>query len=143
MTNFGNLFHDDLIQWLSEAGFIQYQCQMYIYYKYAPDGTNIGVLSYFDDCVYWYTYESLGEWFLDTLGNIFHVNFLGYEHWFMLISISYMKDHSISVYQAKYTNSVVGKYLDTSTVNTSTKFYNNTKYWSSMIHLPVMSKLIS
>ena len=66
---------------------------MSIYYKYAPDGTSIAVLSYFDDCLYWYTSEGLGKWFVDTLGKIFHVNFLGYAHWFMSIIISQMKDH--------------------------------------------------
>ena len=53
MNNYGNLFADDLIEWLLEAGFIQSQCQMSIYYKYATDGYKIIVLSYVDDCVYW------------------------------------------------------------------------------------------
>ena len=83
MTNSGKLFADELKEWLLEAGFIQSQCQMYIYYKYAPDGSKIVALSYVDDCVYWYTNEDLGKWFVDTLGKRFHVNFLGYEHWFM------------------------------------------------------------
>ena len=39
MTNSGKLFSDELIEWLLEAGFIQLQCQMSIYYKYAPDGS--------------------------------------------------------------------------------------------------------
>ena len=55
MTNSGKLFSGEFIQWLLEAGFIQYQYQMCIYYKYAPDGTNIVVLSYVYDCVYCYT----------------------------------------------------------------------------------------
>ena len=38
MTNSGKLFADELTEWLIEAGFIQYQCQMSIYYKYAPGG---------------------------------------------------------------------------------------------------------
>ena len=38
MTNCGKLFADELTEWLLEAGFIQYKCQMSIYYKYAPDG---------------------------------------------------------------------------------------------------------
>ena len=38
MTNFRKLFDDELTKWLLEAGFIQDQCQMPIYYKYAPDG---------------------------------------------------------------------------------------------------------
>ena len=46
---------------------------MSINYKYAPDGTNTGVLSYVDDCVYWYTSKALGKWFMDNLGKIFHV----------------------------------------------------------------------
>ena len=80
---------------------------MSIYYKYAPDGTKIVVLSYVDDFVYWYTSEALGKWFVDTLGNIFHVNLLGYAHWFMSIIISQMKDHSISVDQDRYAYSIV------------------------------------
>ena len=100
MTNSGKLFADELIEWLIEEGFVQSQCQMSIYYKYAPDGSKIVVLSYVDDCVYWYTNENIGKWFVDTLGKRFHVNFLGFAHWFMSIRISQLKDHSISVDQA-------------------------------------------
>ena len=53
MTNSGKLFSIELTGWLLEAGFIQYQCTMYIYYNYAPDGIKIVVLSYVNDCVYW------------------------------------------------------------------------------------------
>ena len=99
---------------------------MSIYYKYAPDGSKIVVLSYVDYCVYWYTNEDLGKWFVDTLGNRFHVNFLGFAHWFMSIRISQLKDHSISVDQARYATSIVAKYLDTATVKASNKFYKTT-----------------
>ena len=60
MTNSGKLFADKLTLWLLEAGFIQSQFKMSIYYKYAPDGSRIFVLSYVDDCVYWYTNEDIG-----------------------------------------------------------------------------------
>ena len=40
---------------------------MSIYYKYAPGGSKIVVLYYVDDCVYLYTNEDLGKWFVDTL----------------------------------------------------------------------------
>ena len=96
---------------------------MSIYYKYSPVGSKIVVLSYVDDCVYWYTNEYLGKWFVDTLGKILHVKFLGYSHWFMSIIISQLKDYSISVNQARYATSIVEKYLDTATVKVSTKFY--------------------
>ena len=36
MTNPGKLFSDELSEWSTEAGFIQSQYQMSIYYKYAP-----------------------------------------------------------------------------------------------------------
>ena len=52
IINSGKLFADELTELLLEAGFIQYQCQMSIYYNYAPDATKIVVLSYVDDCVY-------------------------------------------------------------------------------------------
>ena len=60
------------------------------------------MLSYVDECVYWYTSEELGKWFVVTLGNRVHVNFIAYVHWFMYIDISQLKDRSISVYQAGY-----------------------------------------
>ena len=63
---------------------------------------------------------------MDTLGKRFHVNFLGYEHWFMSIRISQIKDNYISVDQARYATSIVEKYLDTATVKTSKKFYKTT-----------------
>ena len=41
MTNSGKLFSDELMEWLLEAGFIQSKCQMSIYYRYAPDGSEL------------------------------------------------------------------------------------------------------
>ena len=76
--------------------------------------------------VYWYTSEDFFKWFVDTLGKIFHVSFLGYTHWFILIIISQMKDNSISVDQARYSTYIVAKYLDTATFKASTKFYKTT-----------------
>ena len=126
MTSSEKSFSGELIEWLLEAGFIQSQFQMSIYYKYVPDGSKIIVLSYVNDCVYWYTNEDLGKWFVDTLGKRFHVNFFGYAHWFMSIRISQMKDHTISTYQARYSNYIVAKYLDTATCKVSTKFFKTT-----------------
>ena len=51
---------------------------------------------------------------------------LGYAHWFMSIRISQMKDHSISVDQARYATSIVANYFDTATVKVGTKFYKTT-----------------
>ena len=61
MINSGKLFAHGLTEWLIEEVFIQAQCQMSIYYKYALDGSKIVVLSYADDCVYWYKNEDFGN----------------------------------------------------------------------------------
>ena len=63
---------------------------------------------------------------MDTLGKILHVNFLRYSHWFMSIRISQMKNHSISVGQARCYTSIVAKNLYTDTIKARTKFYNTT-----------------
>ena len=83
MANYGKLFSDELAECLLEAGLIQSQCQMFIYYKYAPDGTKVVVLSYVDDYVYWYTSEYIVKWFVCARGKRLHVNFLGYANWSM------------------------------------------------------------
>ena len=132
MTNDGKLYSYELIEWLLEAVFIQSQFKMSIDYKYAPYGTKIVVLLHVDDCVYWYTSEALGKCFVYNLEEIFHVNFLGYAHWFMSISIYQMKDHSNSVDQARYATSINPKYLNTVKFKASTKFYK-TKFPSDMI----------
>ena len=126
------LFSDEFTEWLIEAVFIQFQCHMSIFYKYAPYGTNIVVISYGDYFVHWFTSEDIGKWFVGTLWKIFHVKFLGYAHWFMSIRISYMNNHSISVDHSRYAISIVAKYLDNTTVNTSKKFYK-TNLISDMI----------
>ena len=99
---------------------------MSIYYKYAPDRSKIVVLYYVDDFVYWCTNEDIGKRLVDTLGKIIHVKFLGYAHWSISIIISQLKDHSISLDQARYATSIVAKYLDTSTIKVSTQFYKTT-----------------
>ena len=71
------------------------------------------MLSYVDECVYWYTSKELGNWFMDTLGKRFSVNFLVYIHWCMSIRISQLKGYSILVDQGRYDISAVAKYLDT------------------------------
>ena len=76
MNNSEELFANELTEWLLEASLIQSQFHMSIYYKYALDVTKIVVLSYIDDCVYWYTSELLRIRFVDTLGKIFRVNIL-------------------------------------------------------------------
>ena len=63
---------------------------------------------------------------MDTLGNRFHVNFLEYAYWFISIRISQRKDHSISVYQARYVTSFAEKYLYTATIKQNSKFYKTT-----------------
>ena len=60
------------------------------------------------------------------MGKRFHVNFLGYAHWFMSIRMYQLKDHSISVDQDRYATSIVVKYLNTATDKVSTKFYKTT-----------------
>ena len=103
MTNSGKVFANELTDWsIDEAGFNHSKCQISVYYNYAPDCSKLVVLSYVYDCVCWYKYEELGKWFVNTLGKIFHVNFLGYAHWFMSIGISQLRDHSISVNQSRY-----------------------------------------
>ena len=88
MNNSGKLFADEFKNWLIyEAVFNHSKCKMSVYYKYALGGSRLFVWSNVDECVYWYTSEELGKWFVDTFGKIFHANLLGYAHWFISIRI--------------------------------------------------------
>ena len=54
------------------------------------------------------------------------MNFLEFSHWFMSIGVSQLKYHSISVDQARFSTSIVAKYLDTATFKVINKFYKKT-----------------
>ena len=75
------------------------------------------------------------------MGKIFHVKFLGYAHWFMSMRISQLKDHSISMDQARYATSIVAKYLDTATIKVSTKFYKTTLPVSRKSYIGALSTI--
>ena len=81
MNNYGKLFADDINNCLIYVLSVKKsQGQMYIYHKYAPVRSKLFVLSFVYDCVYWYTYEELEKWFVNSLVKRFHINFLGYSH---------------------------------------------------------------
>ena len=86
MTSIIKWFADNFTVWLVyEAGFKQSQYQMTLYYKYVPYETKNVVLIYVDNCVYWYTSEAIVKWFVENLERRFHVNLLGFSHWFIPI----------------------------------------------------------
>ena len=101
---------------VDEAGLKQSQCQMSIYYKYAPYGYKLVVLSYVDYCLYWYKSEELVKYFLDTLVNRSFVNLLVYTPWFMSIRISQLNEYSISIDKGRYSTYIVAKYIYTDTM---------------------------
>ena len=103
MTNSGKLFADEPTNWLIyKAGFNQSKYKMSVYYKYVPYGSKLAVLSYENHCVYWYTYQEIGKWFVAKLGKWFHVKFPGYTNWFMSIGTSQLEDYSISFDKTRY-----------------------------------------
>ena len=126
MNNSWKLFSDELTDWLLESGLININVRCLSIINMHQTQKKIVVLSYVDDCVYWYTSEALEKQFVDTLGKRFHMNFLVHAHWFISIRISQMKAHSIEVYHARYATSIVAKYLNNVTAKASTKFYNTT-----------------
>ena len=82
MNNYLNSFSGEFTNWIiDEAGFERSQCQISIYYNFAPYRCRLVVLSYVDDYVYWYISEELGKWFVDMLLNKLHAHFLECQHW--------------------------------------------------------------
>ena len=118
-----------------------------MYYNYASYVNKVGVLYYFDGCIYWYKSGSLGKWFVDTIEKISHVNLLIFSYWFISIRIPQMKYDYISGDQSKYDTSIVARYIDTDTVKKSIicirTIYHMMLYSPRMMHIPVMIKLRS
>ena len=96
---------------------------MSLYYNNSPYGSKLVVLSYVDDCICWYTPKEIGKWFVDTLGKIFILNFLGFSHWFMYSRISQLKEHCISLDKARYAISDVKKDLEIVIITKKSKFH--------------------
>ena len=67
------------------------------------------------------------------------MNFIGYAHCFISISISQLRYHCISVDQARYATFFVAKYLDTATIKANSKF-RKTNLPHDMIHSEAVEK---
>ena len=63
---------------------------------------------------------------MDKLGKRLLLNFLAYAHCFMFIGISQLKEHSISVDQARYATPFFVKYLDNSIIKENQKYHKTT-----------------
>ena len=63
---------------------------------------------------------------MDTLGNILPVKFLGYVQWFIFIRISQLRDHSVSVNQARYAICVFGNDLETAAIKKNSMIHDTT-----------------
>ena len=77
-----------------------------------------------DDCIYYYTSENLGRWFVDALGKRFNVTFLGHAHWLIIIRITQNVDVSVSADQSRYFLAIVNKYLSHAMVRAIDKHHN-------------------
>ena len=54
------------------------------------------------------------------------MNFLEYAHWFTPIRISLLKDHYISVYQARYATLIFEKYIDIVAIKENSNLHKTT-----------------
>ena len=72
MIHYIIFFSEEINNWLIDVeGFKQWQCKISIYYKYAPYGSKLVVLTYVDDCVFRYTSKEVGKWSVNKIFTYF------------------------------------------------------------------------
>ena len=76
MVNAGKLFADKLTEWLLEKGFVQFQCQLFIYYKYLPYRKQMLFCIMLMNVSIVILMKLLEKWSGSTIGNRLRVNFL-------------------------------------------------------------------
>ena len=89
MTNSGKLSADNLIEWLLEAGLFNINVRCLSIISMHEMDQKCSIILCWWLCLLVYKLISW-KWSVVTLGQILHVNFVVYAHWFMSIIISQM-----------------------------------------------------
>jgi hypothetical protein len=93
-------------------GFNQSEVVKCLFYKTFEDGSQIFLLDYVDDMLYYGTDDDKLKDFEDALSARFDLEKLGQAHWYLATRITQHANFDVSIDQSRYCLSLVKKYLD-------------------------------
>jgi hypothetical protein len=97
---------------LLELGFQQSSTICCLFYKIYPDGSQLFLLNYVDDMLYFGTSAALIAQFEADLSSRFDLEKLGQAHWYLATRITQHANFNITIDQTKYCKSILRRYLD-------------------------------
>ena len=85
------------------------------------DRNKLWIIIYIDDFLYFDTSEKTRNQFELEFGSRFNVEFQGQAHWYLAARITQDKDLNITIYQSRYSKSIVKRYLETAGIKISAR----------------------
>jgi Reverse transcriptase (RNA-dependent DNA polymerase). len=102
MTFSGKYWYLDLQEWLLSDGFTQSEVVKCLFFKTFEDGSQIFLLDYVDDMLYYGTDESKLREFEDALSARFDLEKMGQAHWYLSTRITQHSNFDVTIDQSRY-----------------------------------------
>jgi hypothetical protein len=123
MTFSGKYWYLDLQEWLLSDGFTQSEVIKCLFFKTFEDGSQIFLLDYVDDMLYYGTDESKLREFEDALSARFDLEKMGQAHWYLSTRITQHSNFDVTIDQSRYCLSLVKKYLDSAGCKNNSRYH--------------------
>ena len=127
----GKYWYQCCRDWLKGVGFVECPTCLVLFSSSEKDGSQLWLILYVDDFLYFCTNEKMCKKFELEFGSIFHIEFQGKANWYLAARIDQDKYFHITIDQSRYAKSIVRCYLDPAGVNKTTKIVH--KYLTSII----------
>jgi hypothetical protein len=108
----GKYWYLDLLEYLLELGFRASESVRCLFMRVDVDGTQIYVLNYVDDMLYYGTNADKLTEFEKRLKARFNLETMGQAHWYLGTCINQLSNLDIELDQSRYYSAVVKKYLE-------------------------------
>ncbi len=113
MTLSRKYWYQELQEFLIQMGFTQSTVVRCLFHKKFSDGSQIMLLDYVDDLIYFGTKDATVKQFEEQLSARFELELMGQAHWYLSTCITQLANFDITIDQTRYCMSILKRYLET------------------------------
>ena len=110
LTFSGKFWNEEFTEWLFSEGFLQSTADTTYFVKHYPDGTNLRLIFYVDNLLYFGSNNEVQRCFETSVSSRFRIDLNGDAHWFLQMRIHQFEDYSYSIDQYRYAKNILSKY---------------------------------
>jgi hypothetical protein len=117
----GKYWYQELQEFLIQIDFTESTVMRCLFHKTCPDGSQIDLLDYVSDLLYFGTNYSTMKQLEEELSSRFELELMGQAHWYLSTYITRLANFDITIDQTRYCMSILKRYLETARCPNNTR----------------------